>query len=200
MFRVEEFFDELFALHEGLGIFAPILFTALCSGVQHGATETSSHEAARKGTRQRLGGCLKQVSQLTRERVPDLLLSMLQLLIGHQTVVDFLLRQEADHSAIDQKGITPLHLAVVSGHLPVVERLVKAKASINAQTPDGFTPLYCSILQGDFSIVNYLVSSEASLTLKSSEGFTALHAAVIKGETRIIELLLRREVLWMLKM
>ena len=34
-------------------IFAPILFTALCSGVQHEATKTPLHRLQRKGTRQR---------------------------------------------------------------------------------------------------------------------------------------------------
>ena len=60
---------------------------------------------------------------------------------GHLSLVEYLVNQQVDINAKDNKGMTPLHWSAYNGHLSVVEYLVNKKADINAKNNHGKTPL-----------------------------------------------------------
>ena len=61
--------------------------------------------------------------------------------IGHLSVVEFLVNQNADINAKGKGDLTPLHFAARDGHLSVVDYLVNQNADLNAKDKNGETPL-----------------------------------------------------------
>ncbi|CQD08614.1 ankyrin repeat domain protein [Wolbachia endosymbiont wPip_Mol of Culex molestus] len=112
---------------------------------------------------------------------------------GHASVVEVLLKAEANVNAVDSnKWFTPLHVAAENGHASVVEVLLKAKANVNAVGIEGCTPLHVAAENGHASVVEVLLKAEANVNAVGIEGCTPLHFAAGNGHVDIVNLLLEK--------
>eukprot|EP00730_Choanoeca_flexa_P008092 TRINITY_DN12439_c0_g1_i12.p2 TRINITY_DN12439_c0_g1~~TRINITY_DN12439_c0_g1_i12.p2 ORF type:complete len:439 (+),score=54.83 TRINITY_DN12439_c0_g1_i12:718-2034(+) len=85
-----------------------------------------------------------------------------------ERVAQWLLDNRADVNAVDQGGVTPLHLAQDD---TTCQMLISHGANINAQTKDGLTPLHMATTG---SIVMILLNSGAQLDVQAKDGTTPL--------------------------
>jgi ankyrin repeat protein len=60
--------------------------------------------------------------------------------------------------SVDEKGMTPLMLAVNLNHTAIARYLVESGANINAQMVNGYTPLLLACDGGNIELVAYFLS------------------------------------------
>ncbi|EKX48159.1 hypothetical protein GUITHDRAFT_42306, partial [Guillardia theta CCMP2712] len=94
---------------------------------------------------------------------------------GHATVVQSLLRAQADIEQGLANGTTSLVLAAKFGHVKtVVKSLLDAKANLRACKANGWTPLHVAARMGHGGVVRTLVARNANVEGKNATGQTAL--------------------------
>ena len=64
---------------------------------------------------------------------------------GYAKTMEILIQNGAKLDAKDNKGQTPLHLAVLEMNLSRIEMLARYGASLKIRNRDGFTPLECAL-------------------------------------------------------
>ena len=112
---------------------------------------------------------------------------------GRLEVVQKLIEYNADISAEDDYGVTPLHWASESESQDrfkggsVLRLLLKHGAHINARTKNGQTPLHWASQFGMPEVVHLLLELGADIELKNSDGETALQKAA--GHDEVVKLL-----------
>ena len=97
----------------------------------------------------------------------------------------------ADIETKNDKGRSPLHLAIRSGELTIVKMLVEAGADVRATDADRETCLILAAYDGHTDIVRYLVSlPEVDLNQQGSNNFTALQVAVKRKHADMVQVLI----------
>src|SRR5262245_15159029 len=71
--------------------------------------------------------------------------------LGHEAIVEMLLKAGADARVADRDSNTPLMAAAKSGRTTVIDILIRAGASIDARDEVGRTALYWASARGQFS-------------------------------------------------
>lgn len=94
----------------------------------------------------------------------------------------------------DNKGRTPLHVAVLSGLLPYVEMILSMDGvDVNAVDLDGMTPLMLAVEYNYIGIIKRLLEiNNIEADCVDSIGLTALGHAACNGHVEILKLLLER--------
>lgn len=106
-------------------------------------------------------------------------------------IVEMLLIHGANVNARNNKGVTPLHIAVLFGAVKIAEMLIKYGAYVNARDDEGNTPLHYTTyiarahrLPFDYvvnlpcaDVVKLLLENGADPTLRNSRGISALDLA-----------------------
>jgi ankyrin repeat protein len=111
---------------------------------------------------------------------------------GNPDLVAYLLACEADFTAQDETGNTPLHLAALKGHKAVCEQLVATKrVDVNAQNHINKTALHFAAEKSDVELMAYLLAHGANVTAQDRSGVTPLHIAVKREDIRLVKLLLK---------
>ncbi|XP_071098531.1 serine/threonine-protein phosphatase 6 regulatory ankyrin repeat subunit B-like [Haliotis cracherodii] len=105
---------------------------------------------------------------------------------GHISVLKFLMSRSADHTLVDNDGLTLLHLACKYGHLDVVKH-ISDRFDINTKDKAGLTCLMTSVLYGKVAVFEYLQSRDTDLSLVDNEGDDALNLALKVDCKQIIE-------------
>ncbi|KAF5229345.1 hypothetical protein FAUST_10467 [Fusarium austroamericanum] len=105
-------------------------------------------------------------------------------------MIELLLYNDADISARDINGHTPLHFAVGGGYESIAEELISFDAEIDAMDKDGWTPLQWTVETGLVAISCLLLENGADPNKTDKFGRTALHWATKKGHTTMVKLLL----------
>lgn len=96
---------------------------------------------------------------------------------SNPAVIKALIKAQADVSARDQIGWTPLMFAANSD-LAVIEALIKAKANVNARNKDGGTPLMlAAMLNSNPAVIETLVKASADINARDKAGKTAFDYA-----------------------
>ena len=93
-------------------------------------------------------------------------------------------------NARDEKGLQPLHLAVIKGHDDVVRVLLDSGADIEAKNADGYTSLQLSAIMGKKETAKLLLERKAKIDAQDNDQMPALHWAVGYDNKEIVELLL----------
>lgn len=111
---------------------------------------------------------------------------------GNLLRVETFLRQGVNAQAADERGVTPLFLAIKNGHRDVVALLLKQGAAMNSARQDGVTPLFIAIQEGQRDVAALLLEKGADVNAQARiGGVTFLHVAAYRGDPAIVTLLLR---------
>ena len=110
---------------------------------------------------------------------------------GHLTILDLLLKSDADLSAKSEQDYTALHHAAYHDKLDCVKLLLQNKAPIAVRNQNGYAPLHLAALSGSNMCVKYLVDAGAPLEARNAKEYTALSTAASSGQSRVVELLLQ---------
>ena len=92
--------------------------------------------------------------------------------------------------AEDDKGFTPLHVAVANAKTNVVLVLLARRAKVEARTKGAWTPLHIAATNGFVPTVALLLAYSAQVNAKTTLGLTPLHLAARGGQVEAARLLL----------
>lgn len=84
------------------------------------------------------------------------------------------LSQKVDVNAPDDRGVTPLTLAIQNGYEEIVRLLLVSGAQVNSEK-SVYTPLHTAVYAGKKEIVGLLVKAGANVNAKIRDGNTPLH-------------------------
>lgn len=90
----------------------------------------------------------------------------------------------------DDKGLTPLHFAVLYDQIVIVDFLLDRDTDINAIDSDGMTALHYACIKGHQNILLLMLHANADPALADSRGNTPLHLAVDRGHESCVKALL----------
>jgi ankyrin repeat protein len=96
-------------------------------------------------------------------------------------VLTYLLEQGANMEARNERGHTPLHIAVKYGTIEHVNVLLRAGAKMNVHDSQGKTPLHFASHKGDIASLEALLHAGADPEARDRKGRTAMHSAVGKN-------------------
>ncbi|KAF5026432.1 hypothetical protein F66182_1497 [Fusarium sp. NRRL 66182] len=119
-----------------------------------------------------------------------------RLLIDHAAergrchVVKQLLSSGADPRAVDEDGMTVLHLAVLGNSLATAQTLLDQSIDIESRDRYGATALVAAVLHNRAELASLLLSQGANAEAATNAGETPLHLAVIYNERQMMELLI----------
>ncbi|MFA6534698.1 MAG: ankyrin repeat domain-containing protein [Candidatus Babeliales bacterium] len=91
----------------------------------------------------------------------------------------------------NNKGQTPLHLAIDSKDTEIIVILLGAGANINEQDNNGNTPLFSACWIGTEETIKMLIDAGANVNMQNYKGHTPLHVAVWNDQINTLEALLR---------
>ena len=100
------------------------------------------------------------------------------------------LLQLGDMDGVDDRGRTPLMIAIELGIISVAERLIECGADVNIKDEDGETALMYASKDGYIEVVKLLLEHGAVIDMKTEYGDTALMYASKDGYIEIVKLLL----------
>lgn len=112
---------------------------------------------------------------------------------GDIAAVEKTLKKGVPIESTNDKGETPLCLAVINGHVSTISTLLSHNAQIEARTKNGLTPLLCArenVSTSRTNVMRVLLSAGANLDAKDEKGNTALHQAVSHSRPDWVKLLL----------
>lgn len=90
----------------------------------------------------------------------------------------------------DDKGMTPLHVAVLHDQIVIVDFLLNRDIDINAVDSDGLTALHHACVKGHQNVLLLLLHANADPAATDSRGNTPLHLAVDRGHESCVKALL----------
>jgi ankyrin repeat protein len=103
--------------------------------------------------------------------------------VGDAEQIKFLLKSFPDLlEAGDEKGFTPLHIAVASKQFGSAETLLALRAKVNARADNGQTPLHLAARAGDLRMAMLLVTNRADVNARDQFDVTPVLAATFPSE------------------
>ncbi len=103
-----------------------------------------------------------------------------------------LLQRGTDLAARNEKGVTPLHLAIKNGFVGVADILLNAGVDVDVVAdPDG-TPLHVAIMCSRSQLLDKVLALTKNVDLPTKDGVTALHFAVASGNPLLVKRLIER--------
>lgn len=112
---------------------------------------------------------------------------------GDVAAVERALAKGVPIESTNDKGETPLCLAVIGGHVSTISTLLSHNAQIEARTKKGSTPLLCArenVSTSRINVMRALLSAGANIDAKDENGDTALHHAVSRSRPDWVKFLL----------
>ncbi len=106
---------------------------------------------------------------------------------GYTDTVKALLEGGAATNVRNDRGWTPLHMAVFFSHIDVTQVLLERRADVSARTEFGMTPLHYATQERNVEMVELLLKHGASASVKSKSGVTPLSIAADLNEKPIVK-------------
>ena len=104
------------------------------------------------------------------------------------SVVESLLRAGADVHAVDEYGLTPLHLAAIFGNASSVSALLAKGADVFAQEYSlSAQPIHGAAYCGSLEVANLLLARGVSVDPLTTHGWTPLIAVAANGHIQVVE-------------
>jgi ankyrin repeat protein len=110
------------------------------------------------------------------------------------TVEELVVEVKKNSSCIhltNEKGYTPLLLAVYRGNYKVAQKLIELGANVNFVSESG-TVLMAAIFKADEEMFKLVLNSNADINLQDNQGNTPLMFAVLVSNERFVSELLNR--------
>ncbi len=104
--------------------------------------------------------------------------------------IELLLENGADPNERDQRGNTPLHVAILLGNEGLARLLLVHDADVNARNHRQSSPLHYAASDGREVMVSLLLAEGAVVSASDHDGDTPLHGAALHGHVKAVELLL----------
>ncbi|XP_047481808.1 putative ankyrin repeat protein RF_0381 isoform X2 [Penaeus chinensis] len=108
---------------------------------------------------------------------------------GYETVVDYLIHEQADVNVKCSNGMTALHLASWGGHAKVVEKLIYAGCDATALDEEGNAAFHLASIGGHIHTLQLLYPL-TDPEVPTPDGKTALHLAAEHGNLKAVRWLL----------
>ncbi|XP_054713567.1 serine/threonine-protein phosphatase 6 regulatory ankyrin repeat subunit B-like [Uloborus diversus] len=113
---------------------------------------------------------------------------------GNLELVNFLLQNEADVNARNDRDWTALHAAAFNGHLEIVDALILKGANVSATVINGCTSLHYAVESGHEKITKVLLKHGANVdAVDKTCNNTPLHYAAKYGQEEIVKILLENK-------
>lgn len=90
----------------------------------------------------------------------------------------------------DDRGLTPLHVAVLCNQIAIVNYLLDYEIDIDVADSDGLTALHHACIRGHQGILLHMVHANADPTVTDTAGNTPLHCATDRGHESCVKVLL----------
>merc|ERR1712146_816627 len=90
---------------------------------------------------------------------------------------------------MDERGTTPLHIAIRNGFVDTAEVLMKHRADVNRAGAWKFTPLMYAAIWKQPVLTSYLLQAKADPRPKDERGETALDHAIGEKQQDIADML-----------
>lgn len=103
-----------------------------------------------------------------------------------------LLGQGTQVNAVDESGITPLHVAAFNNNVRLAEILLANGANVHARTNNGMTPLHFAASQGGLGLAKTLVAHDADIDATDNLGRLPLKLAIIQNHRPLANWLLAK--------
>jgi ankyrin repeat protein len=110
--------------------------------------------------------------------------------MGIPLIIETLLKHGADPSLVNEKGLSPLHLAASMGYVDCVKKLIEAEVNLNQRNSTKRTALHLAAEAGHTEVVELLVSNGADLGATDTDGWQPLHFASIRERKDIAKCLI----------
>ena len=104
-------------------------------------------------------------------------------------IVKLLLKHNANPNPLNDKGYTPLYLAVTKGHIKIVKELLNNGAEVDKKV-FGVTPFSKAMMENQINIAKILLKHGADVDSHLLEYRTSLHDAASDGSLENVEFLL----------
>ena len=108
---------------------------------------------------------------------------------GHENIAGYLLSKGSPPDHVDQDGLTPMTMAVISGKTNCVYQLLEFNANVDS-TNDSSIPLNLACQYSQKDIVHLLLLRHPKIAC-SSEGLYPLHLAARAGDREILAMLMQ---------
>ena len=106
------------------------------------------------------------------------------------SMVDLLLKANADPNLQLKDGATPLILASELGYTDIVRLLIQANADPNLPLADGSSAIHTASRKGYSDVVRVLLGANVDPNCQTKMGDTALSTACFNGHTAVVSMLL----------
>jgi ankyrin repeat protein len=114
-----------------------------------------------------------------------------------ESCAQYMLQNNAEPNARDEKGRTPLLEAAERGHLGMVKILIEQGADVSSADDNQNTALHLAAGRGHLTVVQYLVNCGADVNAENSDSRTPLDCIAITNPSfdKIADILLRKGAL-----
>ncbi|MDR0289007.1 MAG: ankyrin repeat domain-containing protein [Rickettsiales bacterium] len=93
--------------------------------------------------------------------------------------------------AVNEDGMTVLHLVAINGQEERAEMLIKNGADINKEDNEGMTPLHRAAINGQEEMVELLIRNRADINKEDNRGMTSLHWVVFNDQEGVVRALIK---------